>query len=137
MCVGAAVQFGDVDMRDEDKTKEQLIDDLAEMRRRNAELEAARAELKRMYEALEESEERYRDLLENSNDLVQSVAPDGHFLYVNRAWRDILGYSIEEVANLSLFDIIHPQSQARCRQVFQEVISGDSVDRIELQLRNF
>ena len=42
-------------------------------------------EHEKMEKTLRESEERYHDLLENANDLVQSVAPDGHFLYVNKA----------------------------------------------------
>jgi len=88
-------------------------------------------EHKRAEEALRESEERYHDLLENANDLIQSVAPDGHFLYVNRAWCKTLGYTQKEISRLSLFDIIHPDSQAHCREVFQHLISGESVDRIE------
>ena len=59
-------------------------------------------ERKRAEEQLKESEERYRDLFENANDLIQSVAPDGHFLYVNKTWRKMLGYSEKEVANLTL-----------------------------------
>jgi two-component system sensor histidine kinase/response regulator len=80
---------------------------------------------------MEESEERYRDLFENANDLIQSVAPDGHFIYVNRAWRETLGYSEEEIADLSLFDIIHPDSHAHCMQIFQRVMSGEKFDKIE------
>ncbi len=44
--------------------------------------------LKRSEEKLLESEQRYRDLFENANDLIQSVGADGKFLYVNRAWRE-------------------------------------------------
>lgn len=86
---------------------------------------------KRAQEALHESEERYRDLFENSNDLIQSVTPDGRFLYVNRAWKETLGYSQEEIAELSLFDIIHPNSQEHCMQMFQKIISGEKIDRVE------
>jgi len=43
--------------------------------------------------ALAESEERYRDLFEGASDLIQSVDADGNFIYVNRAWRETLGYS--------------------------------------------
>ena len=73
---------------------------------------------KQAEEGLRESEERYRDLFENANDLIQSVAPDGSLVYVNRAWRETLGYSEEEIPGLSLFDVIHPDSQGHCIEVF-------------------
>ena len=82
-------------------------------------------------EELGESEERYRDLFENASDIIQSVAPDGRFIYTNRAWQEILGYSNEEIAGLSIFDIIHPNSQAHCTQMFQRVMSGERFDKLE------
>jgi PAS domain S-box-containing protein len=88
-------------------------------------------ERKRAEEKLRESEERYRDLFENANDLIQSVKPDGHFLYVNRAWRMALGYSEEEIPNLILWDIIHRDNLAHCQSIFQRVISGEKVSSIE------
>jgi len=89
-------------------------------------------ERKQAKEALRESEEQYRDLFENANDLIQSVTPDGHFLYVNKAWRKALGYNEEEVANLELWDIIHSDSIPHCREVFQKVMLGKTVDVIEV-----
>jgi len=80
---------------------------------------------------IREREERYRDLFENATDLIQSVDIDGHLLYVNEAWRETLGYSEEDVSNLSLWDIIHPDSIPKCREIFQKVISGEPVDNIE------
>jgi len=106
-------------MKDTGKTREQPSNKPAEKERGQ------------MEEMLRESEEWYHDLFENANDLIQSVTPDGHFVQVNRAWRETLGYTQEEISSLSLLDIIHPDSRAYCMEVFQRVISGESVDRIE------
>jgi len=81
--------------------------------------------------ALAKSEEKYRDILESVNDLIQSVAPDGTILYVNRGWRETLGYSEEDVAKLSLFDVIHPDSMAHCQEMFKRVLSGETVTGAE------
>jgi len=78
-------------------------------------------------EALKKSEEKYRDLFENASDLIQSVKPDGSFAYVNRAWRETVGYSEGEIPNLSLRDVIHPDSLAHCEEVIQRVLKGEIV----------
>ena len=91
---------------------------------------AARRENKQAEEVLRESEQRYRNLIESSHDLIQSVAPDGRFLYVNRVWMDTLGYSQEELPRLSLFDLIHPDFHAHCQTMFQRIMSGEQIDHI-------
>jgi len=88
-------------------------------------------ERKRAEEILKESEERLRDLFEKTSDLVQSVRPDGSLLYVNRAWRETLGYTEDEIAGLSMQAFIHPEHLAQCLEVFQQVISGSSFERVE------
>ncbi|MEH2178974.1 adenylate/guanylate cyclase domain-containing protein [Nostoc sp.] len=85
---------------------------------------------KQAEDALVESEERYRDLFENANDLIQSVNPSGRFLYVNRAWRETLGYSEAEIVNMSIFDIIHPEFKQSSLQRFYRVLSGEKFGQI-------
>jgi len=80
---------------------------------------------------IREREERYRDLFENATDLIQSVDINGRFLYVNEAWRKALGYREEDVSNLSLWDIIHPDYIPKWGEIFQKVISGEPADNIE------
>jgi|GEM_PF-6016518 len=89
------------------------------------------AERRKTEAALHDSQERFRDLFENASDLIQSIAPDGHFLYVNPAWRKIMGYSEEEVKRLNIFDILAPEETAHCQAAFGEVMAGKPVDRIE------
>ncbi len=88
-------------------------------------------ERKRAEEALRESEERYRGLFESASDLIQGVAPDGSIVYVNRAWREALGYSEDEIPGLSLPDIIHPESREHCMDVFRRVLAGETVVGLE------
>lgn len=69
-------------------------------------------------------EDFYRDFLENTHDLIQTITPDGRFLYVNDAWLKTLGYDRKEIQNLSLKDIIHPDCHGHCGN-FLEVLKTD------------
>lgn len=71
------------------------------------------------------------ELLEDITDLVQSVAPDGKFLYVNRAWRETLGYSQTEFAHLHFSDIVHPDSLEHCQEMFARILNGENHGSIE------
>jgi PAS domain S-box-containing protein len=89
------------------------------------------AKRKRTEELMRKSEERYRDLVENATDLIQSVTPEGSFIYVNRAWRETLGYSEDEIPGLSLMDIVHPDSKAHCAETLQRVMARENIERVE------
>ncbi|MFC2056866.1 PAS domain S-box protein [Chloroflexota bacterium] len=67
----------------------------------------------------------YKDLCDNSSDLIQSVTPDGHFRYVNETWLRILGYKRSEISEMTLFDIIHPEELEHCQGLFMKVMSGE------------
>ena len=83
-----------------------------------------------MEQSLRQSEEKYRDLFENANDLIQSIGPDGAFQYVNRAWRETLGYGEDEIRDLTVFDILHPDC-SECGPDFKSVVFGETSGRIE------
>jgi PAS domain S-box-containing protein len=81
--------------------------------------------------ALAASEERFREVLENANDLIQSVAADGRFQYVNRAWREALGYGEGEVARLTIADVLAADSLAAYREVVRRSMAGEEAGRVE------
>ena len=85
-------------------------------------------ERKQADEALLKSEEKYKDLFNNINDLIQSIDLNGHFLQVNKKWKEILGYNEEDLVKLSIWDIIHPDCKGHCEEIFKKVISGRVVN---------
>ncbi len=84
-------------------------------------------------EMLRASEERYLDIFDNTSDLIQCVSPGGTFLYTNRAWRKTLGYTQQEVASLTLFDVLHPDSLTCCQDRFQRLLNGEPMICIEFK----
>ncbi|MBP8822021.1 MAG: PAS domain S-box protein [Flavobacteriales bacterium] len=77
---------------------------------------------KRDREAMRESEERYRDLVDNANDLIHSVDGDGKFLFTNNAWKRVLGYTEQEIQQLSVTDILAEEST---RQTARKWLAGE------------
>jgi PAS domain S-box-containing protein len=78
-------------------------------------------QLKIVEQQLIESEEKYRDLFESATHIIQSVDMDGNILYINKAWKNTLGYTEEEIINKNIFDFIHPDSKSKCLNLFQEI----------------
>ena len=67
---------------------------------------------------LQESEERYRELVEGTNNLVTIVDWRGRFLYLNHRSRELFGISPEQGPGLSAFDFVHPDDRDRTREWF-------------------
>ncbi|MBL4754677.1 MAG: PAS domain S-box protein [Flavobacteriales bacterium] len=81
--------------------------------------------------ALEQSERRFRSLFENARDLIQSVSPEGKFLFVNEAWLRCLGYNRADLENLTIMEVIHPDSMEHWKIKFEQVLQGRSVDNVQ------
>lgn len=87
---------------------------------------------RKLYEdRLRESEEKYRDLFDNAHDLIQSVDGTGRFVYVNKKWKDILGYNDKEVKDLVFTDILRKDYVSQCLEVFREIKSGKDIENVE------
>ena len=64
---------------------------------------------KRAEEALRESEDRYRDLVEHSQDLICTHNLEGQILSMNRAAEKLLGYERSELRKMNIRDILVPE----------------------------
>jgi len=77
--------------------------------------------------SLRESVEQYSSLIDNVHDLIHSVTPQGAFLFVNRTWRELLGYSQDEIKKLTLFDIVDESCWDKCRDSFSCLKRGEKL----------
>lgn len=71
--------------------------------------------------ALTEHEREFHDLFEYAGDLIQSVDESGRFEYVNRSWREALGYEAVDLKALTMLDVIHPDSLEHCLCVWRSL----------------
>ncbi len=75
--------------------------------------------------------EMFRDLVEHSPEIIQSIDPDGRYLHVNESWRSTLGYTNEEARKLSVFEVIAPDHHEQCLRRMEQVFKGATVRDIE------
>jgi len=84
--------------------------------------------------ALRESQERLQDFLENAGDLIQNVSLEGRFLYANRAFRETLGYELEDLKGLSFFDVVRADLRAACLGLFARVVTKQTFGHLTTTL---
>jgi len=105
-------------MKDDCKTKEQLVTELVEMRQRIAGLEALESERKRAEDALRESEARYRAVVEDQTELICRFLQDGTLTFVNEAYCRYFGRKREELIGSSFMPLIPEKDRKLVKMQF-------------------
>ncbi len=91
-------------------------------------------EFKKADEALRESEERHRAIFNNAGIGIDIVGQDGRFEHVNPALADMLGYTQEELRNLTIDQITHPEDFEPSRSKLKDLFQG-KIDSYRLEKR--
>ena len=89
-------------------------------------------ERKHIEAKVKESKERYLDLLESANDMIQIADADDRLIYANLAWRETLGYDKNEIRGLSLHDVFHPINRSHCLDIFKRVKAGETFTHVSI-----
>lgn len=91
---------------------------------------------KRVASALSFSNAQLQDLVDNTSDLIQMLTLDGKFIFVNRAWREALGYSSDQIAALSLRDVLHPDYADSTFAKLKRIQDGEKTPYFETVFRD-
>jgi PAS domain S-box-containing protein len=83
-------------------------------------------------EAARASELELEDFFESTSDIIYTTGPDGKLLYTNRAWREALGYTADEVKEMWLSQVIHPDHLERSIALFQRIMGGEEMHNVDV-----
>jgi PAS domain S-box-containing protein len=72
--------------------------------------------------AVKESEEKFRSIVETTNEWIWAIDVEGNYTYTNPAIGYILGYSPEEILNASVFDFLHPEDRIELDALLPQLI---------------
>jgi len=95
-------------------------------------------EKKKAEEKLKESEERYRHITENVNDLILVINKENRLEYINeKPFKSILGYSKEDLIGKSVIENIHPNDVKKCMAAIKKgSIEGETSVKLRVRDKN-
>ncbi len=77
---------------------------------------------KKIEEELRKSEEKYRELWENSNDIIFLLDTNGSFIDVNKMATETFGYSKDEMRKMSILDLLDEKYHKFALEKIQEIV---------------
>ena len=115
--------------QDKDETKDQLMNELVTLQQRIAELEALEIKHKQVEEALRESEETCRALVDHMTEGYMIVRGN-RIKFANIRWAEILGIPADKLIGENYWKLVPPENQEQTRQIFAKVTAGGEIPRL-------
>jgi two-component system, LuxR family, sensor kinase FixL len=75
------------------------------------------------------NEEWFKDLFDNAHDLIHIAKPDGTLLYANPSWFEILEYELDEIKNMSVYDLVDDSAKEAYIKYRQAILRGDNIQK--------
>lgn len=107
----------------------------AELRESEAIVRTTLEERERAEAALKEGEERYRELVENANDIVFTLDLEGKVTSINKAVESITGYSRTELLKMNMTDFLTAGSVEAARHMTERKLAGEERTNYEVDVR--
>jgi PAS domain S-box-containing protein len=110
------------------KDAARLKEELAELRRRKAELESSEDLYRRLAEELRRGEDLFRSMADNANDAILVLDEQGTVIYINQTGENLFGQSVEEIIGRRLHETLIPE---RFRDYSSEAFAARSAAGME------
>jgi len=94
-------------------------------------------ERKRLEEELRQSEAKFRAIVENANDTIATVNPDGIITYLSPNLLEFFGRDESELIGTSFIPLVHPEDVSKCSTAIQQVLATGEPYRFEYRLRRW
>ena len=94
-----------------------------------------RLERKLTETTLEESDRRFRSLIENATDIIVILDETGIFRYCSPSAERVLGYRLEDVAGKSAAELVHPEDVVVVMEVLQKAVQNPRVAQTVIEYR--
>jgi len=100
----------------------------------NKALEAEMAARKHAEEALRESEDKYKRLIDNIPDIIFTIGLEGKLTFASRRTQEILGYETTETINMNIFNFIPEEDHQRAIESLQKGMKGEKIKHFQIPL---
>ena len=122
-------------MKDEEKSKEQLLKELIDLRRTF--VAGTSGNHLKEYNKAKENEEKYYSLFQNSNDAIFIQNLNGRIIDVNKRLLSLFGYDRSEIMSVSMPELVNAAEQSKYRSAIESLVKeGATVFEIDLKRKN-
>jgi PAS domain S-box-containing protein len=90
-------------------------------------------EQKRVEKSLQESEEKYRSIVENTQDVIILTHPDGRVSYMSPACVNVLGYNPDDLVGKTL-EMFYPDDVENARNALSFAMKGRSGSNLQYRI---
>ncbi|MEM7651238.1 MAG: PAS domain-containing sensor histidine kinase [Pseudomonadota bacterium] len=119
----ALVGVGAIYIRANQRQAEALAEMNEALEQKNFELKVEVDERERLAQAVEDAEFKSRTVIDSVGDIIFELDDRGSILFLNKAWKGLTGFDVEQSVGQSLVQLIYPQDQDQVVHDFKALVA--------------